>query len=168
MPKIIENPREKLMAEARRQTASFGYSAMTIRSVAKACRVSVGTVYNYFPSKEALVASYMLEDWKKCLCAIEDAAHSAKEPAPVLHCIYEQISAFITQYNAIFCDASAAAGAANSFCEYHAMLRAQLASPIGRFCRDDFTAQFIAESMLTWTMEQIPFAQLYEMIQKLF
>ena len=71
MPKIIENIREKLLEEAKRQVMEQGYSAMTIRSVASACGVGVGTVYNYFSSKDMLVASFMLEDWMKCLAVIE-------------------------------------------------------------------------------------------------
>ena len=63
MPKIIENIREKLLEEAKRQVSESGYSSMTIRSVATACGVGTGTVYNYFPSKDMLVASFMLEDW---------------------------------------------------------------------------------------------------------
>ena len=55
MPKIIENLREKLVLEARHQVEELGYGALTIRSVAAACGVGVGTVYNYFPSKEAFI-----------------------------------------------------------------------------------------------------------------
>ena len=53
MPKIIENLREKLVREAQYQVEERGYSALTIRSVANACGVGVGTVYNYFASKDA-------------------------------------------------------------------------------------------------------------------
>jgi len=63
MPKIIENLQQKLIEEARKQAEAGGYAAVTIRSVAKACGVGVGTVYNYFPSKDALLAAYMLEGW---------------------------------------------------------------------------------------------------------
>ena len=57
MPKIIENLEKRLIAEAKRQIAESGYGATTIRSVAKGCNVGVGTVYNYFPSKDALIAT---------------------------------------------------------------------------------------------------------------
>ncbi len=50
MPKIIENLQSKLIEEAKKQIEEAGYGAMTIRSVAKACGVGVGTVYNYFSS----------------------------------------------------------------------------------------------------------------------
>ena len=46
MPKIIENLETKLIEEAKKQFETSGYSALTIRSVAKACGVGVGTVYN--------------------------------------------------------------------------------------------------------------------------
>ena len=74
MPKIIENVRGQLVAEARRQVAAYGYTSTTIRSVAKACGVGTGTVYNYFPSKDMLIAAFMLEDWKKQLAAMLNEA----------------------------------------------------------------------------------------------
>ena len=60
MPKIIENLRDQLLQEARKQIAERGYTGTTIRSVAGACGVGVGTVYNYFSSKEMLIASFMM------------------------------------------------------------------------------------------------------------
>ena len=47
MPKIIENVKQKLMDETRRQIAECGYDAVTVRSVAKACEIGIGTVYNW-------------------------------------------------------------------------------------------------------------------------
>ena len=168
MPKIIENLENRLIREAEKQIAESGYGAMTIRSVAKACGVGVGTVYNYFPSKEALVATHLLEDWNKCVLAIRALGSCSDGPRPVVRCIYDQLVSFARRHEAIFRDEAAAAGFAGSFSGYHRMLRQQLAQPLQPFCGSDFAAEFIAESLLTWTMAEKTFDEIYGMIEKLF
>ena len=168
MPKMIENLRERLMEEARRQTAQVGYSAMTIRSVAAACGVSVGTVYNYFPSKDALMASFMLEDWKNGLEAIHRCAQTSGNWQAVLHCMYDQLTIFLQMHSGVFCDQEAASHFGKTMGDYHGVLREQLAKPLRSLCNDDFTADFVAEAMLTWTIQQEPFDRLLSVFQKLF
>ena len=168
MPKIIENLESRLMEEAKRQIEEAGYSEMTIRSVAKACGVGVGTVYNYFPSKDDLLANYLLGDWNRCIAAIHAVGADADAPASVVRCIYDQLLAYSQRHQAIFRDAAAASGFAGSFSHYHAMLRTQLAAPVRKFCDSDFAADFIAEALLTWTMAGKGFDEIYGMIEKLF
>ena len=62
MPRGIENLREDLIAQSRVILLTKGYDNMTVRDVANACHVAVGTVYNYFQSKDVLVGYIMLED----------------------------------------------------------------------------------------------------------
>ena len=168
MPKIIENLPEKLAEEARRQIIESGYGAMTIRSVAKACGVGVGTVYNYYPSKDALVAQFMLEDWKNCIDAIEQCARTAKGHEPVLWSIYDSLIQFMQRHEMILRDENAAASFSGTSGKYHGLLRSQLAAPLRRFCRDDFTADFVAEAMLTWTVSGRSFDELQNVLNKLF
>ena len=167
MPKIIENLESKLIAEARKQIEENGYSAMTIRSVAKACGVGVGTVYNYFSSKDALLASYMLSDWNQCIAAIHAVSTYSDSPAPVIRCIHDQLCQFAGRHQLIFRDETAAASFAGSFSRYHALLRSQLAAPVRKFCSGDFASEFIAEALLTWTMAGKTFDEIYGMIDKL-
>src|SRR5688572_22393295 len=47
--------RERLYATAMRLIAARGYEATTLRDIAKEARVSVGLLYRYFPSKQAVV-----------------------------------------------------------------------------------------------------------------
>ena len=168
MPKIIENLKDRLIAEAEKQIEESGYGAVTIRSVAKACAVGVGTVYNYFPSKEVLIATHLLVDWKLCVDTITYTAESATDPKPVLQCVYQQLVRFADRHKAIFRDEAAAASFAGSFSQYHDRLRSQLASPLRKFCDSDFTAQFVAESLLTWSMAGKSFDEIYEILKKLF
>ena len=168
MPKIIEDLEERLIEEAKKQIEENGYGAVTIRSIAKGCGVGVGTVYNYFPSKEALVATHMLEDWSRCTTAIQAVGTYSDNPRPVALCIYDQLRGFAGRHEAIFRDESASAGFSGSFSKYHSMLRDQLAQPLRRFCKDDFTAQFMAESLLTWSMAGKTFDEIYDLLEKLF
>lgn len=168
MPKIIENLESRLIEEAKKQIEESGYGAMTIRSVAKACGVGVGTVYNYFSSKEELVATHLLEDWKQCITAIRAVSTYSDFPRPVALCIYDQLISFAQRHLAIFRDEAAAASFAGSFGKYHGMLRAQLSQPLRKFCSSDFAADFLAEALLTWTMAGKTFDEIYGMMEKLF
>jgi AcrR family transcriptional regulator len=167
MPKIIENLPERLAEEARRQIEESGFSAMTIRSVAKACGVGVGTVYNYFPSKEALVATFMLTDWNNCIAAIQSCADESDTVEPVLKTIHEQLQLFMAKFDSIFRDESAVSSYSGALTKYHSILRNQLAAPIRKFCRDDFTAEFIAEAVLTWTVAGKDFDELKNILLRI-
>ena len=59
-------------------------------------------------------------------------------------------------------------GFAGSFGQYHALLRSQLASFLRRFVEGGFAAEFIAESLLTWTMAGRNFDEIYDVIAKIF
>ena len=187
MPKIIENIREKLLEEARRQVMEQGYSTMTIRSVASACGVGVGTVYNYFPSKDMLVASFMLEDWLHCVSAFsrscehaaaEDTAKDVTEGKQIaskqaLQSIYEELSRFRDKYEVLFSDKSAGSSYASAFPLRHKQLRSQIAEALRPICArqsktdSEFLADFMAESMLTWTMAGCEFEQIADILLQL-
>lgn len=168
MPKIIENLEQRLTEEARKQIRQSGYSAMTIRSVASSCGVSVGAVYNYFSSKDALLAACMLDDWNRCMEAIDQTSSQSEDPEAVIRCLYDQLRGFIQSYEAVFRDARAASAYLGHLGQYHGILRAQLASPLRKFCGSDFSADFIAEAMLTWTMAGKDVEELYAVIKKNF
>ena len=168
MPKIIENVREQLLAEAKKQIAERGYAKTTIRSVAGACKVGVGTVYNYFPSKDMLIASFMEEDWSRSLEKIKKEYTSPRER---LSDIYEMLVDFARAHKVLFTDSDAEAVFHSVSSQRHKLLRDQIADFVRPACREaqegDFLAEFIAEALLTWTMAGKPFDEIYKMIEKL-
>jgi AcrR family transcriptional regulator len=48
--------RERILEAARRLFADNGYEATTTRDIAQAAEIATGTLFNYFPTKEAIVA----------------------------------------------------------------------------------------------------------------
>ena len=88
MPKIIENLREILLAASRTLLLEEGYRALTMRQVAGLCHVAVGTVYNYFPSKDMLAAHILLEDWNDLLRSLQKKVNAAPAPMDGLEAVF--------------------------------------------------------------------------------
>lgn len=167
MPKIIENLREQLLAETKKQIEERGYANTTIRSVARACGVGVGTVYNYFESKEMLVASFVFESWKTYLDAM--AALSTDDPRGLLGGIYDLLKHFASENESLFSDPDAAKQMSSGPSSRHKMLRSQIAAYVLPICGGDaplFTSEFIAEALITWSMENADFDTVYPLIEK--
>lgn len=169
MPKILESIREQLMETARRQIAQNGYAGTTIRSVAAECGIAVGTVYNYFPSKDVLIATFVSEDWHACIDSI--AACGSDDAQTLLKRISDALRGFTEKHRALFTDADAASVYHAVFSQRHKQLRQQLSTLIAPVCGDGadraFLSEFIAEALLTWTLEGKPFEDIDPILQKL-
>lgn len=59
MPKLIPDAKIKILSTARKQLFEKGYTGLILREVADQCAMAVGTIYNYFSSKDMLVAAIM-------------------------------------------------------------------------------------------------------------
>src|SRR5690349_12243737 len=53
--------RHRILEVSQRLFASQGFDAVTTRDIAREAEIAAGTVFNYFPSKEAIVASLISE-----------------------------------------------------------------------------------------------------------
>ena len=165
MPKIIENVREQLLAEARAQILQRGYANTTIRSVAGACGLGVGTVYNYFSSKEMLIATAVFEDWKKHLSDMHTLP--VDHPRTLLEGIYHSLQHFAKEHQVLFSDADAAKLVSVGSSGRHKMLREQIAALVRPVCESDFCAQFVAESLICWSMEHADFDTVFPLLEKI-
>ena len=64
MNKIVTS-KEEILQTSRKLIQQHGWSAVSIRSVAAACDVSVGSIYNYFDSKTDLVGATIESVWQE-------------------------------------------------------------------------------------------------------
>lgn len=168
MPKIIENVRELLLDTAKKQIKERGYANTTIRSVAGECGLAVGTVYNYFRSKDMLIATFVVEDWNSYLSDIRGA--NLSDPQMALHNIYDALIHFSEKHRSLFSDPEAAKVYSAVFSERHKTLRSQISEIIAPLCpaeSSDFTAEFVAESLLTWTVAGKDFDSIFNILEKI-
>ncbi len=169
MPKVIANIKDRILAEAEMQIRRHGYAATTVRSIAAGCGIAVGTVYNYFPSKEMLIASFVARDWYKSMETYQKIP--PKNLRDALHGLYDLLCAFSEEHAALFTDSDAKKTFAAVFAARHLQLREQIAALLFPFCRTNenpsFFASFLAEALLTWSTAGTPFDTLYSVLGRL-
>ena len=173
MPKIIENIRERILEEAQNQLHTNGYAKTTIRSVASACGIGVGTVYNYFPSKDIMLSAFMLDDWHECIASIEKL--DTNDFDNFFIGINQAIGEFVRKYEFLFKDPDAAAPFVSAFSDKHIRLRQQIAGYIApvfatqakNFNDETFLSNHVAESMIVWIMSGVDIQDQLTLLRKL-
>lgn len=174
MPKIIENVRGTLIEETKNQIIVNGYENVTIRSIAKGCGLGLGTFYNYFKSKDILIATFLLDDWKTRIAQISEKHANEADPMLVVRALYTEVCDFIKVYSNIFTSPSAIKSFSATSSNYHKFVRNQVAEPIRTSCvlagikNPDFLSLFVAEAVITWTVAKKDYAEIAEIIGKLF
>ena len=163
---------EKLLAETRRELAESGYGGLNIRRIAQNCGTATGTLYNYFASKEMLVASAMLDDWLGAIGRAGACLRRCESVADGFEAIYGAIIWFTEKYSPIFHE-NAIPLAGGAYTQRHIQLRGQIASLIieltERFgsAPEPTALAVIAEALLAGAAEDWSFAELFAVIQKL-
>ena len=70
----IVTSKEEILKTSRELMQRQGWSAVNVRSVAAACGVSVGSIYNYFSSKTELIGTIVESIWCEIFHRPEDEA----------------------------------------------------------------------------------------------
>lgn len=174
IPKIIENVRELLINEAKRQISEAGYDSVTIRSIAKGCGLGLGTFYNYFKSKDMLIATFLLEDWQVRMDRIRRAGESERNPETLVCLMYSELAQFIENNASLFSSNGAIKAFYGTAGQKHKLLRSQVSEPLYRVCEAEgyenakFLSEFVSEAVLTWTVEKKDYRDFAPIINKLF
>jgi AcrR family transcriptional regulator len=174
MPKVLDNIRNNLITEAQKQIKNYGYAGMTVRSVAKACGIGIGTMYNYFKSKEELVHTVMYEDWLISVEKIRVCSEQTDHPKDILKCIYDEMLNFMHRHDCLISDPNAAKVFAVSYIEGHVFLREQVSVYLKKSCEiyakgsSPLLPMFLAETLIVWTSAGTSFDDIYEILQDHF
>lgn len=102
MPKIIESVQETILTEAKEMLVKSDYDSFNIRDLSKKCSISVGTIYNYFPSKYELIHSVFIDDWDKVLKKINGINLEDRSFYEKLKAMYLEVDGFLEKYMRVF------------------------------------------------------------------
>jgi len=70
--------RKTILDAARRLFAENGYEATATRDIARAARIASGTLFNYFPTKEAILACLAADAMAEALAGSQSNHHNAQ------------------------------------------------------------------------------------------
>jgi 16S rRNA A1518/A1519 N6-dimethyltransferase RsmA/KsgA/DIM1 with predicted DNA glycosylase/AP lyase activity len=115
-----------------------------------------------------LIATFVVEDWNSYLSDIRSAEFS--DPRQTLHNIYDALIHFSEKHSPLFSDPEAAKVYSAVFSERHKTLRGQISEIVAPLCHaenGEFTAEFVAESLLTWTVAGKDFDSIFNILEKI-
>ncbi len=98
MPKVIPELKASLIDAARKSLLESEAHDVNVRQLAQECGTAVGTVYNYFPSKEALIAEAMMSDWLECSRSMKEDAGQEEQPLYAIRAIAAALRNFTSRY----------------------------------------------------------------------
>lgn len=177
MPKIINNVEGIIAEVTKRQLMENGYKNTTIRSIASECNIGVGTLYNHYKSKDYIISSFMLDDWKICIQKLENAKNNYTENKldnpGFFKEMYLALKEFNDKYRFLFDDKDAKAVFSQVISDKHNIIIETLSRIVLPVCLNssisekEFLAMHLANTILNWSVKDVPFETGAEIIQKL-
>lgn len=98
MPKIIENLRDTILSVAKNIVIEEDYDRLTMRKVSEESGIAVGTIYNYFPTKQALMIQLLEDYWYEYLIIIDEIDHSETDFYGKLSKIFIKLEEFLNTF----------------------------------------------------------------------
>ncbi|HUE73806.1 MAG TPA: TetR/AcrR family transcriptional regulator [Pirellulaceae bacterium] len=88
--------RQSILEAARKLFAEQGFDSATTRDIARAARIGVGTLFNYFPTKEAIAAALVGDAWSRAADAFAAAMlQPADPPASLEEDLFAHVAAIL-------------------------------------------------------------------------
>ena len=125
MPKIIDGLQSNIIQSARKRLFSASPS-FSLRAVAKDCGIAVGTIYNYFPDKETLIASVFAEDWAVIIAETEADISRSESMEEGIRAVYSGLVRFTQSHEAVWKSFSISSGIGAYYRKGHKMLTEQI------------------------------------------
>lgn len=100
MARVIEQPEALILQTAKAILATNGYKKLSMRAVSQAGGIAIGTIYNYFPTKQDLIAALMTDYWQGYMQVVRVIAASEAPAEDKLARIYDELGPFFRQFQA--------------------------------------------------------------------
>lgn len=159
----VVTSREKILAVCRELVADKGLPAVNMRTVAEHCRVALGSLYYYFPSKDDLLIATIESVWADIL-KLDDLvtpqmnfAEFITQLATHIECGIDKYSNFFTAHAMSLSSAGRAKGC-ELMQQYLALVRSRMLDVLRRDTEvgsEIFTSDFSREQLVDFILASI-------------
>jgi AcrR family transcriptional regulator len=104
MPKNLNNIREDILLVTRQLLKDTGYPDLSIRKIAAKCGVASGTVYNYYSSKNEIIAEILYNEWNLMLRRIDQSTKASIKVIDKLEIMFNELSYFMNNVHGFWVD----------------------------------------------------------------
>jgi len=102
MPKNLVNIKHEIIQTTREMILENGYDKLNMRDIAKRCGIATGTFYNYFRSKQAIVASLLDADWKVFRQSLQVKTDETQPPVRQLETLFVNLKKLTNDVHSIW------------------------------------------------------------------
>ncbi|MCQ2489073.1 MAG: TetR/AcrR family transcriptional regulator [Clostridia bacterium] len=154
MPKVIKDLDKKIIEVATKQLFEKGYAKMTMRSISDECGIAVGTLYNYYKSKDVIVADVMLVDWSSMIKSVSSSCLTAASIHDAFKYLYDGVISFSDKYTPVWHEYGNEVSIRQKMPDKFDLLTSQLAGILNEVLvrchdeKDEFISVFLAEVIL--------------------
>ena len=172
MPKIIPELRASIIQAARKNLLENEMHDISMRRLAQECGTAVGTVYNYFPSKEALIAEIIMPDWLECCREMKECAVSGPEPLEAALAITTALRKFTSQYAPVWKNYAGEQNSLTSLVSRHNQIIGEIAAAVKEMLLrfdllyDEFLPEIIAEMILSASRTEDGFRRIVPVLER--
>ncbi|MDO5449152.1 MAG: TetR/AcrR family transcriptional regulator [Clostridia bacterium] len=175
MPKIIADLENTIIEEAKKQLFEKGYTHMTMRSVSEACGIAVGTVYNYYKSKDMLVADIMLVDWIEIISEVKKSCLKAADIHEAFKYLYDGVVKFSDKYSSVWEQYGKNISVRQNMPDRFEVLIKQLSEILGEVLvrchdeKDDYMSIFLAEVIINAaTNRELDYSNISRILHRIY
>jgi len=91
VPKIIDNIEQKIYENALSLFAAKGYNQVSMKNVAEASGIAVGTLYNYYSNKLDLFLSVFKEHINQVYLKLNELIEKDRDPGECIVVLYDEL-----------------------------------------------------------------------------
>ncbi|WP_194189779.1 TetR/AcrR family transcriptional regulator [Clostridium chrysemydis] len=102
MPKILNNPKETILIEAKILLKEYGYRKFSMRELAKRSNIATGTLYNYYKNKFDIIREIFIDEWRKVISNLSNINYEDVSFEHKMMAIYDEIEGYLKDHMDIF------------------------------------------------------------------